>query len=165
MLKLAVIFASLLLVAPALLAPALAAPDKPPSTSTKPAPTSRRGLMRYDTNNDGFVDRAEWDAGQEARFKQLDTDEDGKLSRDELFARTPASNGSVLPSEAQQRRQDGYFKLLDTDKDGFVSKEEFMFRAGKNFERCDLDKDGRTNTVECRQALRRRPAEPASANR
>ncbi len=163
MLKLAVIFASLMLVAPALPTPTLAAPDKPPTD--KPAPTTRRGLMRYDTNGDGFVDKAEWDAGQEARFKQLDTDKDGKLSRDELFARTPASNGGVLPSEAQQRRQDSSFKLLDSDKDGFVSKEEFLARAAKNFARCDLDKDGRITTAECRQALRRRPAEPAKAER
>ena len=42
--------------------------------------------MRYDTNKDGFVDRGEWNAGQEARFKQLDTDKDGKLSKEELFA-------------------------------------------------------------------------------
>ena len=165
MLKLAVVFASLMLVAPALLAPAVAAPDKPAPADNKPAPHARRGLMRYDANNDGFVDRAEWDAGQEARFKQLDTDKDGKLSRDELFARTPASNGGVLPSEAQQRRQDSYFKLLDSDKDGFVSKEEFMFRAAKNFERCDLNKDSRITTAECRQALRRRPADPAKAER
>ena len=44
-----------------------------------PAPADRRpsranaGIMRYDTNKDGVVDRAEWKAGQEARFKQLDT--------------------------------------------------------------------------------------------
>ena len=145
-----------------LIAPAvLAAPD--PVEKQTPG---RRGMMRYDTNNDGFVDRAEWNAGQEARFKQLDTDKDGKLSRDELFARTPAAPGNVLPTEAQQRRQDSYFRQLDADKDGFVSKAEFMTQAEKNFARCDLDKDGRITTAECRQALqRRRPAEPASINR
>lgn len=61
--------------------------------------------MRYDTNKNGFVDRAEWTAGQEARFKQFDTDKDGKLTQDELFARTPAASGSVLPSDAQIRRR------------------------------------------------------------
>ena len=81
-------------------------------------------------------------------------------------ARTPAAPGNVLPTEAQQRRQDSYFRQLDVDKDGFVSKAEFMTQAEKNFARCDLDKDGRITTAECRQALqRRRPAEPASINR
>jgi Ca2+-binding EF-hand superfamily protein len=121
-----------------------------------------RGLMRYDTNGDGFVDRAEWNAAQEARFKQLDTNGDGKLTKDELFVGT-----GVPPSDSQIRRQASYFTLLDRDKDGFVSKAEFMAQAERNFARCDLDRDGRINTAECRQALRRRApaAEPASANK
>ncbi|MFI4998926.1 MAG: EF-hand domain-containing protein [Reyranellales bacterium] len=154
--------ASLLLAAPALAAPI----DNAPAAAPTAAPARERaGVMRYDTNKDGFVDRAEWNAGQEARFKQLDADKDGKLSRDELFARTPAAGNSVLPSEAQLRRQSAYFQRLDTDKDGFVSKAEFMAQADRNFARCDLDKDGRINTAECRQALRRRPADAAKLNR
>ena len=121
--------------------------------------------MRYDTNKNGFVDRAEWTAGQEARFKQLDTDKDGKLTQDELFARTPAASGSVLPSDAQIRRQAAYFRLVDTDKAGFVSKAEFMTQAERNFARCDLDKDGRINAAECRQALQRKPADTAGLSR
>ena len=58
----------------ALALPAEAAPD-PAEAKAAPAPAaSPRGMMRYDTNKDGFVDRGEWTAGQEARFKQLDTD-------------------------------------------------------------------------------------------
>ena len=139
--------------------PALAAPPE------KTASASPRGMMRYDTNKDGFVDRAEWTAGQEARFKQLDTDKDGKLSQDELFARTPSAPGNVLPSDAQVRRQSAYFQLLDADKDGFVSKTEFMAQAERNFARCDLDKDGRINSAECRQALRRKPADSVRLDR
>jgi Ca2+-binding EF-hand superfamily protein len=121
--------------------------------------------MRYDANGDGFVDRAEWNAGQEARFKELDTDKDGKLSQDELFARTTAAPGNVLPTDRQLERQSAYFRRLDTDKDGSVSKAEFMAQADRNFARCDLDRDGRINTAECRQALRRRSVEPARAVR
>lgn len=117
-------------------------------------------MMRYDTNKDGFVDHKEWTAGQEARFKQLDTNGDGKLTKEELFV----GNG-VPPTDRQLQSQATYFRLLDTDKDGTVSKVEFLAQADRNFARCDLDKDGRINTAECRQALRRPPAEPASANR
>jgi EF-hand domain pair len=142
--------------------PALAAPDTP----TAPKARASSGLMRYDTNGDGAVDRAEWDAGQEARFKQLDTDKDGRLSQDELFARTPSSDrNNVLPTDRQVQRQSIYFKLMDANKDGFVSKAEFLAQAAKNFERCDLDHDGRITTAECRQALRRSPATPARAER
>jgi hypothetical protein len=36
---------------------------------------------------------------------------------------------------------------------------EFMAQADRNFARCDINKDGRIDTAECRQALQRRPAE------
>jgi EF-hand domain pair len=153
MLKLLVIPAAALLVA----APALAAPSDPPAA----APTTDRpsrgnsGIMRYDTNKDGVVDRGEWKAGQEARFKRLDANNDGKLTQDELFARTPAVGNSVLPSDRQVERQSAYFQRLDTNKDGVVTLEEFMAQADRNFARCDVNKDGRTDTAECRQALQR----------
>ena len=147
--------AALLLVA----GPASAAPDDTVATPEKPARTSSavpRGLMRYDTNKDGAVDRAEWKAAQEARFKQLDANGDGKLTQDELFARTPAIGNSVLPTDRQAQRQSTYFQLLDADKDGVVTLAEFMAQADRNFARCDINKDGRIDTAECRQALQRR---------
>src|SRR5437899_1397384 len=117
MLKFLSLPAALLLMA----ASALAAPGDQPAPTDKPAPRASsgapRGLMRYDTNKDGVVDRAEWKVAQEARFKQLDTNGDGKLTRDELFARTPAVGNSVLPTDRQAQRQSSYFQLLDTDKD------------------------------------------------
>ena len=145
-------------------APALAAPGEEPA-NPRAARSPNSGVMRYDTNKDGFVDRTEWTAGQEARFKQLDTDKDGKLSKDELFARSPSAPGNVLPSDRQLERQDAFFRRVDTDKDGFVSKAEFMAQADRNFARCDLDRDGRINTTECRQALRRQPVDRAKQER
>ena len=149
--------AALLLIA----GPALAAPDET-APAEKPARTSSsvpRGLMRYDTNKDGAVDRAEWKAAQEARFKRLDANGDGKLTQDELFARTPALGNSILPTDRQAQRQSSYFQLLDADKDGVVTLAEFMAQADRNFARCDLNKDGRIDTAECRQALQRTRAE------
>src|SRR5260370_33585354 len=134
--------AALLLIA----GPALAAPDDLPAPAEKPARTSTsvpRGLMRYDTNKDGFVDRAEWKAGQKARFKQLDVNGDGKLTHDELFARTPGAGNSVLPTDRQAQRQSSYFQLLDADKDGVVSVAEFMAQADRTFPRCHPNNAGR----------------------
>ena len=147
-----------------LAAPTLAAPgdQTPAAPTTRPAREPAReptGVMRYDTNTDGVVDRAEWKAGQEARFKRLDANGDGKLTQDELFARTPAAGNSVLPADRQTGRQSAYFQRLDADKDGVVTLIEFMAVADGNFARCDLNKDGRIDTAECRQALQRRPAD------
>lgn len=145
--------------------PAIAAPGDTTTPQTPPAAPSTRparidgGVMRYDTNKDGAVTIEEWKNGQQARFKRLDSNGDGKLSKEELFARTPAVGNSVLPTDRQTSQQSSYFLLLDTDKDGFVTLAEFMAGADRNFTRCDLDKNGRIDTAECRQALQRKPAE------
>ena len=154
----------LLAAAPALAAPAFAAPGDETAPS-RPARPSNSGMMRYDTNKDGVVDRTEWTTGQEARFKQLDTDKDGKLTKDELFSRTRQAPGTVLPSDRTLERQDSFFRRMDTDRDGTISKTEFMSQADRNFARCDTDKDARTNTAECRQALRRPTTEGARLER
>jgi len=153
------------LAALALAAPALAAPGDTPAPNPTPAPapaaSSERpartggGIMRYDANKDGVVDKAEWNAGQEARFRSLDTNRDGRLTQEELFARTPAIGNSVLPSDRQAQRQSTYFQRIDSDRDGTVSLAEFMAQADRNFARCDGNKDGRTDAAECRQALQR----------
>ncbi|WP_421999875.1 EF-hand domain-containing protein [Reyranella sp.] len=134
------------------------APASPARAQTAPGPAGRpaRGIMRYDSNQDGVVDRAEWMAGQEARFRQLDADRDGRLTQDELFARSRATPANaVLPSDREAQRQSAYFQRLDADKDGSVSQAEFIAQAERNFARCDADKDGRTDAAECRQALQR----------
>lgn len=145
-------------------APAMAAPDSEPA-NPRPARPSNAGMMRYDANKDGFVDRSEWSAGQDARFKQLDTDKDGRLSKDEMFSQTRQAPGQVMPNDRQLERQDRFFQQVDRNRDGFVSKDEFTAQADRNFTRCDLDKDGRTNTAECREALRRPTAERARQDR
>ena len=165
MAKTALIATALLMMAgPALAAPdnAQTAPSAPATTAAPKAATPRSssgGVMRYDANKDGTVTIEEWKTGQQARFKSLDANGDGKLSQDEMYARTPAVGNSILPTDRQAGRQSSNFQRLDTDRDGFVTLTEFMVQADRNFARCDTDKNGRIDTAECRQALQRRPAE------
>src|SRR5260370_41363414 len=89
--------AALLLIA----GPALAAPDDTVATPEKPARASSavsRGLMRSGTIKDRAADRAAWKAGQDARFKELDTNGHGNPTQHGLFARTPAIGNTVLPT-------------------------------------------------------------------
>jgi hypothetical protein len=166
MLKLISVCTALVLVSAAALAapgdtPAPTSPQQSAPQQSAPAERGGRapsGLMRYDTNKDGAVDRAEWKVGQEARFRRLDANVDGKLTKEELFARTPGAN-SVLPSDRQAQRQSTYFLLLDANKDGVVTLAEFMAQTDRNFARCDTNNDGRVDTAECRTALQRRPNE------
>ncbi len=149
-----VIAAFLLLTGPALAA-------DPDAKATPPASSPTRGMMRYDTNKDGWIDKAEWTAAKRRASRSSTPARTASSGQDELFARTPAAPGNVLPTDRQAERQTAFFQRMDSDKDGFVSKAEFMAQADRNFARCDLDKDGRINTAECRQALRRPSATPA----
>jgi Ca2+-binding EF-hand superfamily protein len=136
--------------------PAFAQSAMPSTTMPAPAAKPTRtatGMMRYDTNKDGTVDRTEWNTGQQARFKELDKNGDGKISLQEFS-----------PDGANDRRE-AAFKRLDTDKDGWVSQAEFMAQADRNFARCDTDKDGKITTAECRLALQRQPVDKTRLNR
>ena len=120
--------AALLLVA----GPALAAPDDLPAPAEKPAPAERggrapSGLMRYDTNKDGVVDRAEWKAGQEARFKRLDTNGDGKLTRDEFLQIAEKLKEKLGEEKGDKLKTflEKAFDKMDTKKAGFLTLEQF----------------------------------------
>lgn len=59
-----------------------------------------------------------------AHFAQVDTNHDGKLSRDEIAA---AQQHDVEAAKAMMAKQlEAAFKKLDTNKDGKLSLEEFM---------------------------------------
>lgn len=69
------------------LAPTVLAQQRQLSAEQKQAVQER--LRSADSNGDGFIDRAEADAGLPRiarRFDQIDSDDDGRLSPDELKA-------------------------------------------------------------------------------
>ena len=62
----------------------------------------------------------------EALFKKLDTDKDGKISKDE-FKSLFTDPHLALPEKlkADTKLQDELFKKYDTDNDGFINLDEF----------------------------------------
>jgi len=77
-------------------------------------------LRKLDKNGNGKIDADELKAGRgdlvqkrvDSIFAELDTNKDGKLSRDEARGQVKA-----------------HFNDLDTDRDGFISREELMKAA------------------------------------
>jgi hypothetical protein len=71
------------------------------------------GLLQFDANNDGKLTRAEFDAGQKARFNEADANKDGFIAPEEMRA------------SMMKRRADMRFASMDTDHNGQISKAEF----------------------------------------
>ncbi|QNR98325.1 EF-hand domain-containing protein [Stenotrophomonas sp. 169] len=103
------------------------------------APPAPQRPAKLDTNNDGFVDRAEAAASPRlvARFDQMDANKDGKLSREEM---PRGKHGHRGPGRGHAEQ----LAKLDTNKDGRISREEAKAdpRLAERFDQMDINKDG-----------------------
>ena len=141
----------------------------PPATSPRPADPPPTGMnedsyvhgetvretaqqqgdfMQFDADKDGMLSQAELsgDADLTARFGALDTNSDGKLTRDEF------GQGIGVPEVAQLQ---GDFKQLDDDKSGSLTKTEVSADADltEDFDNLDDNNDGRLSQVEFNDSL------------
>jgi len=128
--------------------------------ATPPSP------MRQDANR--VSTRAEAIAQADARFAQMDTDHDGRITvgemrayREALHDRMVASGRDVPVPPPGGRKHDGMGRRMDPNGDGSVTREEFEARALKRFDRMDANHDGtidateRANAAEMRHVDRR----------
>lgn len=91
------------------------------------APAMHEGhLKQLDSNKDGGVSKAEYQAFMQAGFAKLDADGDGSLRREDV--------GSAVT--------DKQFKDMDTNGDSRVSRNEFMSQVMKDFASADRSSDG-----------------------
>lgn len=91
-------------------------------------------LKKIDTNKDGSVDRAEFDADRAARFSSIDTDHNELLSETER-----AAHRKVKFADHKNER----FAALDTNGDNFISKAEFNANT-PDFDTLAAKKDAHT---------------------
>ncbi len=95
----------------------------------------RASFADLDVDNSGDLSQEELMAPRLARFTEADTDGDGSLSREELEANA---------NKRAKKRAARMLKHLDANEDGSLSLEEMQAhpRAGKMFERADQDGNG-----------------------
>ncbi len=77
-------------------------------------------LARMDTDRDGRVSLAEYQAWMSYAFDGMDRNRDGVLSVDEL----PGGRGKPITREAHLAQLAARFKRQDVDGDGFLSAKE-----------------------------------------
>ena len=90
-------------------------------------------LLRFDANHDGSVTRAEMEAGLRADFAAADTNHDGVLEPDEVWA-VNEKRSSEDASAASP--------LVDWNNDGVVDFDEFAATARSLFDQMDANGDG-----------------------
>lgn len=92
-----------------------------------------RGGERFkamDANGDGKVTRAEAEASAKARFDQLDANKDGKLTGDELPGKGRWGKRGAKDGGGKDKTDVG------------ISKQDFVDRSLKRFDRLDANGDG-----------------------
>lgn len=138
-----------------LLAVAVAAMASTLAVAQTAAPAGARAGTRIDANGDGSIDRAEAARMPRlaAKFDQLDTNKDGKLSAAERPQRAPGKHAG---------KRGGRLQALDADKDGRISRTEAA--AGKagfvqRFDAMDTNQDGYLDRTDMQLRMARERAE------
>jgi hypothetical protein len=130
------------------------------------AQTAPVASMRQDAS--GVATRAEAIAQADARFAQMDTDRDGRVTGGEMRAYRAALHDRMVASGRDgpvpspgRRKHDGMGLGMASNGDGSVTREAFTARALKRFDRMDANRDGtidateRANAAEMRHVDRR----------
>lgn len=108
----------------------------------------------YDTNKDGSVSHAEFDAVRLERYKATDANKDGTLSEQEyvseyqarlekqLAASDDTAERKAEDRQRQMRQAHVRFGVLDKDKDGKMTQAEYDASGARAFAEQDDDKNG-----------------------
>lgn len=108
--------------------PTTASPNATPAPGSKQAEWRQHFFDKIDTNHDGVISRAEYQAWVDSRFAKLDSNGDGVVDADEA-ASSPAA------VERVQKGADRFVRRYDTTGSGQVSKADFEAKEMQRFDR------------------------------
>jgi Ca2+-binding EF-hand superfamily protein len=94
-----------------------------------PGFAAENDFKKIDTNNDGKISKQEYIAAVIKTFNKYDKNKDGFLTKDEIKA--------IRKIDIQK-----FLEEVDKNKDGKVSQEEFVKAAENRFKLLDKNKDG-----------------------
>ena len=120
-----------------------AAPAAGTAPAPSPAPGSRHAEWRQqffdkvDTNHDGTISRAEYQAWIDNRFAKLDSNGDGTVDANEVAT-------SPMAAERVEKRAEGFVRRYDTTGSGQVSKTDFEAKEMQRFDRMSNGADSVT---------------------
>ncbi|HEX4148308.1 MAG TPA: EF-hand domain-containing protein [Pirellulales bacterium] len=137
-------------------------PQTPPGSGPAMGPGEAiyRGL---DTNSDGKLSKDEIEAAPKS-LEKLDRNSDGEITREELggprSSMAQAGRPGGQPGSGDGR---GFFKQIDKNGDGKVSKDEAPERMKESFDKLDSNGDGfieESEFARVMQGMGRRPGGP-----
>ena len=99
-------------------------------------------FARYDTDHDGKVSLAEYEAGRMMQFKRMDTNGDGALSFAEIDAASAAAAQRGGPMADMMKARNDALKAADTNGDQSISADEFKAYVDAEFKKLDTNGDG-----------------------
>lgn len=106
-----------------------------------------------DTDGDGKVTRAEHAAGAQAMFGKMDANADGVVTADEMSAVHPEKNSSKLrfweKKDKDEMSAAEKISVIDTNGDGKISRSEHEAGSDKMFTKMDANDDGVLTKDEC----------------
>ena len=102
-------------------------------------------IPSWDTNKDGKLPRAEYDAVRTERFASADEDSNGSLNAEEYVNEYAQRLDRQVADERKASIEQTHvrFRALDKDGDGFVTRAEYDASGERAFAAFDQDKDGR----------------------